>query len=192
MKLQIAYHEAKLKYIAWRQAKVRERVTDIESGLTKLMIECIGSSTVSWAVLEWRLDNLIDTLHDNGGAAVQSTLPVSLDGKLDYLKKAVKAVIIPASHHAAINQLRDDFQTLKTKRHDTVHGIVIYNRLQGSFIASRTWVKKGKRLSKQTPYTVQDVIKLSNDAAKLGTRVEAIHNLIRRDLGLEDFKYPGE
>jgi len=165
---------------------------EVVSGLQELMIQAIGMGTVAWAILEWRLDNLIDTLHDNGGERVQTNLPVSLDNKLSYLKGSVKHRVVPASFADEITDLRAKIQSLKIKRHDTVHGILIQGPDGRTFTANRSWVKKGERISAQTNYSIADVHKLTSDATSLGIHIDGLHDKIRSDLGLENFKYPGD
>ncbi len=154
------------------------------------MTIAIGRSTVGWAVLENGIDFLIDTIHERGDSTIQANLPVSLDNKLAYLKKAITQNIVPKARHEQLRDIIAEIQSLKWARHHTIHGIALLDRSGTSFNVYNQRVIHGGRSRETKTYSVRDVLTLAQNALNLFRTVESLHNNIRSDFGLENFEYP--
>ena len=87
----------------------------------------IGKLTISWAYTEMGLDWLIREIHEplGGQQHIEPDIPISLQRKLRYLRRAFKALPRLSSFQARFHKIADDIQTASVERHDLIHGFII-------------------------------------------------------------------
>ena len=99
----------------------------LKTELVQNILLVVGSIVIQWSYIERLLDILVETIHQNGGNAIQDDLPPTLDRELDYLKKALKRGLVPQHMTAETERLQAELHNLKDFRHNLVHGIVKLN-----------------------------------------------------------------
>ena len=94
-------------------------------------------------------------------------LPISLKGKLDYLRTALKDVpaLDPFKDNGAV--LIKLFVELKERRHDLVHGAT-WLMEQGGFEAHISTIKGRKHTIEKKPVEIADVIAFNDEVNALG------------------------
>jgi hypothetical protein len=85
----------------------------------------VGYVSIQWASIEQDLDYCVAaSFHGCGGADIREDLPVSLEAKIDYLKKAYRR--LPPLHGLVDEALPllTDLKVFAQNRHDLVHGVI--------------------------------------------------------------------
>lgn len=89
----------------------------------ELMLQTLGIMTLAWAVMERALDDIVGTVFETDpGNAIQSTLPVTLDNKLDYLRKARAELAWLTEFSPQMRELQSRIKLARTHRKNITHG----------------------------------------------------------------------
>jgi hypothetical protein len=91
------------------------------------LYSALGKLTISWAYVEFGLDWLIREIHRplNGSQLVQADVPLSLQRKLKYLRRAFKQIEILASFRERFDKIADQIREASDERHDLIHGFIV-------------------------------------------------------------------
>lgn len=87
----------------------------------------IGKLTISWAYVEFGLDWLIREIHEplDGQTIVESEIPISLQRKVKYLRRAFNKLPQLAQFRGRFEKIADETIAASTERHDLIHGFII-------------------------------------------------------------------
>lgn len=91
----------------------------------ELMLQTLGIMTLVWAVMERSMDDIVEVVFGRDtGDAIQSTLPVTLDNKLDYLKMARAKLPWLAPFVPQMRNLQTRIKLARAHRKNVTHGIL--------------------------------------------------------------------
>lgn len=89
----------------------------------ELMLQTLGIMTLTWAIMERALDDIVAAVfatdHDQ---VVQPTLPVTLDNKLDYLRRARAQMAWLGPFIPQMSDLQRRIKLARTHRKNITHG----------------------------------------------------------------------
>lgn len=89
------------------------------------MLQTLGTLTLVWAVMERALDDVVGlAFGSDPDRAIQSTLPVTLDNKLDYLRKARAALPWLAPYIEPMRVLQSRIKLARIHRKNVTHGVL--------------------------------------------------------------------
>lgn len=89
----------------------------------ELMLQTLGILTLAWAVMERSLDDIVAIVFETDpDKLIQSTLPVTLDNKLDYLRKARAELSWLAPFAEQMRELQRRIKLARKHRKNVTHG----------------------------------------------------------------------
>lgn len=114
---------------------LRGDLADVEyAKADEALLQTVGTLTLVWAVMERALDDVVGVVFGvDGGKSVQATIPVTLDNKLDYLRKARGELAWLAPFVERMRDLQSRIKLARTHRKNVTHGVleVFFWRLPG-------------------------------------------------------------
>lgn len=91
----------------------------------EFMTKTLGAMTLAWAIMERALDDVVGLVFTSDpGHAIQSTLPVTLDNKLDYLRKARAALPWLAPFVDPMRGQQNRIKLARAHRKNVTHGVL--------------------------------------------------------------------
>jgi len=87
----------------------------------------IGKLTISWAYVEFGLDWMLREIHEplGGQTIVEPEIPISLQRKVRYLRKAFNKLPQLASFRDRFKTIGDEIVAASDERHDLIHGFIV-------------------------------------------------------------------
>jgi len=87
----------------------------------------IGKFAISWAYVEFGLDWMLVHIHHQleGKEQVEPEIPISLQRKLKYLRKAFRTLPRLASFKDRFEKIADRIRDASDERHDLIHGFIV-------------------------------------------------------------------
>lgn len=90
-----------------------------------LMLQTLGVMTVSWAIMERAIDDIVGVVFGTDPEKlIQSTLPVTLDNKLDYLRKARAKLAWLSPFTPLMSNLQSRIKLARAHRKNVTHGVL--------------------------------------------------------------------
>ena len=128
----------------------------------------IGKLAVSWAHLELGLDWLIRIIHQelDGSEHVEADIPLSLQRKLRYLRKAFRTLPQLATFKDRFLKIADEISAASDERHDIIHGFVIH-QIEGSGEAVMARLLPPEQKLKPFLATTETILKAAVRANKI-------------------------
>lgn len=138
------------------------------------MLTMVGFTTIAWAWAEHALEHMIWNI-DSSGAEIRGhkQIPVSLNNKLDYMKKALADVPSLKVLEKDGRALVELFVSMKKRRGDIVHGAMFRTTGLGVF-ESFTFDTKGRAQTlTKAPVTIPDIVLFNQQVLALANEANA-------------------
>lgn len=154
---------------------------DPDEGIPNEFVYRVGWVAVSWAMVEYGLDSAIREIYQiHDGASVETRIPVSLNPKIAFLRKAFNQVGGLAGCAVHGHALLDEVNALKHQRHDIMHGIIAGPGDEGYQLMRFRYEATG-HVREIYAYTMEDLSHLSRHASSLAERLSFFLDLIIDD-----------
>lgn len=111
--------------IAVRQAAIDIRHGELTIQSDDMMLRTVGMLTIGWALMERHVDEIVSLVFETDAERkIQSTLPVTLDNKLDYLRSARSKMVWLEPFVDRMRGLQSRIKIARVDRKNVTHGIV--------------------------------------------------------------------
>jgi hypothetical protein len=116
-----------------------------------VMLQTLGLMTISWAIMERGLDDIVGVVFaTDPGRAIQSTLPVTLDNKLDYLRKARASLPWLQPFAERLREMQRRAKLARTHRKNVTHGVLEVSETNHRVWSAKVLTFKGDASSEAT------------------------------------------
>jgi hypothetical protein len=162
-------------WLLFQKWRLTRKVAKQEKAFEGRAFEFVGMVTISWAFLEMGLDlgNELIMAHA-GGDAIQAALPVSLNPKIKFIRKAFQNLPKLEPFRKEALSIVDGVSNLKEQRHDMVHGFTSEYLPRAAREISRIRYL-GNTLSFETrTYSITEVMQLNVAIVDLAKRAIAL------------------
>lgn len=134
-------------------ARLKAETEELIQEKADAIVGLVGALVLTWARLESYIDICVAVIHETWGRdEIQHDLPPSLDRELDYLKAAAAGWQFSEEACARLLALLPRIHSLKTYRHDFVHGVAdLYDK--GAIPVEITRVKGAFHFREAKRYT---------------------------------------
>ncbi len=136
------------------------------------LCKVVGYVAIHWAVLEQALDFCVAiTFHNGGKQEVREDIPVSLESKVDFLKKCYRRLSPLAPVKDSAIDILIAVNNFAQKRHDLIHGAVAsLEAKDGKYTLLRTVYAKQMHATREVTLDLRNFPTLSGELVDLQTR----------------------
>jgi hypothetical protein len=142
-------------------------------------LRSVGSITISWGLAEFCLDAIIAVFFKKYGVMLnEKQLPKMLDPKIKFANKCFSRISALSEFKIDGELLLSNFNRLRQKRHEIIHGALTQLPTNGIAIFSKLDIKDNLHHSRfvkfdwaQSQILTQELHDLGNDTANLVNRI---------------------
>ncbi len=159
----------------------------------------VGTTVVTWGLIEQCLDMCIAELYHNGGNSISKRIPQGLKQKIAFTRKCLQRLPQFEPFRILLSEFVDELEDLSQKRHDYIHSAISSYSHETSNITSYRIVNQGHRMVSEKvefnpdhyPHLLRRLMGLFERGNNVTNIVQLFSESIQLRL-LEELNYPAK